>query len=326
MSILANGSASRGAPRHSGSGRGALAGLRQHVAALVHPGAPSDIVTRTHHEIFIASRLAVSLIAVALSPLFLAFGGAPALWQVIAFSWMLLPVAAVAVLSRTGQLIPAQMICAIGILGLSLTFAAGGGMAAALAWLVLVPIEAALSMNMAALVVSTIAAAGSAVTLMLAREFDLLPAAPDVNPFVYAAVLVPAIIYAGSLSWLMAKMHHLHRRIEIVRAARFHSLSEIIGDVVLRHDRFGAVVAVSPECERQFGIAASELMGRGFFERVHVADRPAFLKAISDAASNRRNVVAGILRRNGNAPEAIAWTPAACSGVPCHFSIPACST
>ena len=290
MSRRANGPASYGATQRSGASSGLFAGLRQHVAALVHPGAPSDVVTRTHHEIFIASRLAVALVAIALSPLFLAFGGAPALWQAIAFSWMLLPVVAVAVLSRTGRLIPAQLICAVSILGLSMTFAAGGGMAAALAWLVLVPIEAALSMNMAALVVSTIAAVASALALMLAREFDLLPAAPDVNPFVYAAVLVPAIIYAGSLSWLMVTMHNLHQRIQIVRAARFHSLSEVIGDVVLRHDRFGAVVAVSPGCERQFGIGPSDLMGRGFFERVHVADRPAFLKAISDAATWREPV------------------------------------
>ena len=309
MNILANGPATYGAPRRGEAGLPALAGLRQHIATLVHPDARGNIVERTHHEIFIGSRLAISLIAIALSPLFLAFGGAPAMWQAIAFSWMLLPVVAVAVLSRTGKLIPAQMICAVSILGLSMTFAAGGGMAAALAWLVLVPVEAALSMNFAASIVSTVAAVTSALALMLARQFDLLPGGIEVNPFIYAAVLVPGIIYAGSLSYLMVTMHTLHRQIEIVRAARFHSLSEVIGDVVLRHDRFGAVVAASPDSEKHFGVGPSELMGRGFFERVHVADRPAFLKAISDAAAWGEPVAVELrLRVRDGGPEPVfAW-------------------
>ncbi|HMF05519.1 MAG TPA: HAMP domain-containing sensor histidine kinase, partial [Methylocella sp.] len=41
-----------------------------------------------------------------------------------------------------------------------------------------------------------------------------------------------------------------------------------------------------------FGLDAGELTERGFFERVHVADRPAFLKAISDARTQPGTAIA----------------------------------
>jgi cell cycle sensor histidine kinase DivJ len=41
---------------------------------------------------------------------------------------------------------------------------------------------------------------------------------------------------------------------------------------------------ISPAAESLFGVTASELIGHGLFERVHVADRPAYLTALSDAA------------------------------------------
>jgi len=56
-----------------------------------------------------------------------------------------------------------------------------------------------------------------------------------------------------------------------------------LGSLALRCDNSGSVSAVSGNCEALLGVPASALLGRGFFERVQVADRPAFLQAISDA-------------------------------------------
>ncbi|QBR72505.1 PAS domain-containing sensor histidine kinase [Beijerinckiaceae bacterium] len=69
--------------------------------------------------------------------------------------------------------------------------------------------------------------------------------------------------------------------------------------LIVWHDRLGAVKSLSPNCEAMFGLAPSELMGRGFFEHVHVADRPAFLKAISDAGLG--SAVKTTLRWRGSA-------------------------
>ena len=56
-------------------------------------------------------------------------------------------------------------------------------------------------------------------------------------------------------------------------------------DVITRHGRNGAVLFVSPAAEPLFGAASPNLLGHGLFERVHVADRPAYLTALGDAAA-----------------------------------------
>ena len=56
-------------------------------------------------------------------------------------------------------------------------------------------------------------------------------------------------------------------------------------DVITRHGRNGAVLFVSPAAETLFGAKVSELHGHQLFDRVHVADRPAYLTALADAAA-----------------------------------------
>ena len=56
-------------------------------------------------------------------------------------------------------------------------------------------------------------------------------------------------------------------------------------DVITRHGRNGDVLFVSPAAEPLFGVRAGELAGHGLFDRVHVADRPAYLTALADAAA-----------------------------------------
>jgi cell cycle sensor histidine kinase DivJ len=55
--------------------------------------------------------------------------------------------------------------------------------------------------------------------------------------------------------------------------------------VITRHGRDGAVLFVSPAAETLFGVRVGDLQGHGLFERVHVADRPAYLTALGDAAA-----------------------------------------
>ena len=56
-------------------------------------------------------------------------------------------------------------------------------------------------------------------------------------------------------------------------------------DVITRHGRNGAVLFVSPAAEPLFGAKVRDLLGHGLFDRVHVADRPAYLTALADAAA-----------------------------------------
>jgi cell cycle sensor histidine kinase DivJ len=58
-----------------------------------------------------------------------------------------------------------------------------------------------------------------------------------------------------------------------------------IDDLVTWHDGNGVVLRSNGACARLIGAAASSIHGNGLFTRIHVADRPTFLKAISDAAN-----------------------------------------
>lgn len=69
------------------------------------------------------------------------------------------------------------------------------------------------------------------------------------------------------------------------RAACYDHLAATMGCLAVCCDSSGSVASVSSNCEALFGVPPSELMGRGFFEHVQVADRPAFLKAVSDASA-----------------------------------------
>ncbi len=58
----------------------------------------------------------------------------------------------------------------------------------------------------------------------------------------------------------------------------------VLDDLVTWHDGQGDVVHVSATSGQSFAALKSSLIGEGLFARIHVADRPAFLKAISDVA------------------------------------------
>jgi cell cycle sensor histidine kinase DivJ len=70
-------------------------------------------------------------------------------------------------------------------------------------------------------------------------------------------------------------------------------------DLITRHGRGGAVLFASPAAEPIFGVRPRDLHGSGLLDRVHVADRPAYLTALADAASLRESRSAEFRARRG---------------------------
>ncbi|WP_309084100.1 PAS domain-containing sensor histidine kinase [Chelativorans sp.] len=60
------------------------------------------------------------------------------------------------------------------------------------------------------------------------------------------------------------------------------ALEDIIGAALLRLQETGEVTSVSGRAEPLLGVAPEMLLGSGFFDRIHVADRVAWLSALSD--------------------------------------------
>lgn len=263
---------------------GHFVSLEGQIANLVYPAALTCPVERARQESFILRRLASSLAVAAAAPIYLALHGAPTLLDAMVFVWLIMPLGAIALLSATGKLMRAEAISTFSLIAAGLTAAIGGGAAnqAALAWLLLAPFESIFSLNAVLVGVSGCLAALAVLALAALDALGLSRTAPGMAEA--ALFLVPAIIYATVAAIGFVRLQVKRSSAERLQAERLRNLIETVGDLVVTHDRSGAATSVSRNCQNLLGLPPSELMGRGFFEHVHVADRPAFLKAITDAS------------------------------------------
>jgi cell cycle sensor histidine kinase DivJ len=237
--------------------------------------------------------MSVGAIALALLPLYLLVRGVPTLPECAAVVCLVAPVAAAVVLSLSGRLWLAHAISSASLAGLVVCIAAtsGGVSSAAAVWLVAVPLEALLSgSRRAALVASAVAG----LSALLLAALDGLGLLPDVEPWPVAVAMpvfaVTAVAHAATLAVEHCRADMSRRASARLRDARDRSLLQAIDDLVTWHDRNGHVLEASSAAGKLLGAAPASLLGRGLLARVHVSDRPAFLKAISDAALSDRPV------------------------------------
>ncbi|MGH6830946.1 MAG: sensor histidine kinase, partial [Methylocella sp.] len=147
------------------------------------------------------------------------------------------------------------------------------------------------------IVVGASAALAVVATLLLGATSGA-PRAPTLGPATF--LLIPATVFAMIIGTGFVRLRTLRRRAKQVRAGRYDSLAETLGCLVVCCDRSGSVSSVSSNCEALFGLRPSALTGRGFFERVQVADRPAFLRTIADTGAGSATIDA-TLRWRGTA-------------------------
>jgi cell cycle sensor histidine kinase DivJ len=96
--------------------------------------------------------------------------------------------------------------------------------------------------------------------------------------------VVSATLYAAGLAFGAESLARTSVSLLYVEEDRYRLLARNMSDVISRHRRNGAVQFISPAAETMLGAPVSRLLGHGLFDRVHVADRPAYLTALSDAA------------------------------------------
>src|SRR6201986_659955 len=149
---IASGSKGGVPARLTMTGRGAravtvLSIIRDCLDALLHPSARYDALTRARHRAFIAPRLFGSLAAFAAFPVYLVMRGAPGTLEVSAFAWLTAPILLSWFLSRTGRYEGAHVLSSLALAGLVMAVAitTGGIESFAAVWLIVVPLEAALS-------------------------------------------------------------------------------------------------------------------------------------------------------------------------------------
>ncbi len=265
-----------------------FAPIRHYIETLVHPSAQQDALTAARHRAFIAPRLLGGVVAVALFPIYLLARGAPSVLELVVFAWLVAPILIAYFLSRTGRYESAHVLSAFALTALvtGVAISTGGIASFAAIWLVIVPLEASLSASRRVVAAASVVALGAAGLLVLLGSAALLPApSPSAHAALAALGTVSAALYATGLALGAETMVRTGFWLLYAEEDRYRLLARNMTDVITRHGRDGAVLFVSPAAEPLLGPDITDLHGRGLFDRVHVADRPAYLKALGDAAA-----------------------------------------
>ena len=270
-------------------------GLSAYFNSLVHDSARGDALTAARHQSFIASHLLGGLIALCVFPVYLVVSGKPSLLTAAAFLWLLSPIAIAIFLSRTGKFAAAHLASAANFAGL-VTYCAwltGGLSSWLIPWMVAVPLEAALATDRR-IVAWAAGAAGLGLVVLAAAQWlghVQPPQAMGLSPVLLALVgTMSAMAYAAALAVMVQLVHG--RSENAVRAGeeRYRLLAENATDMITRHDDKGRVIFVSLAAQQLFGEPAQKITGDGLFERVHVADRPAYMTALSRSLANNEPI------------------------------------
>jgi two-component system, cell cycle sensor histidine kinase DivJ len=263
-----------------------FAQVRAYIDSLVHPAARVDSLTAARHRAFMAPRLIGGLFALTALPIHLALSGVPSALETFIYAWLVTPVLVAFYLSRAGHYERAHIIssAALAVLIATIAYATGGITSFAAVWLVIIPVEAALSTSRRVVIVASAIALGAAVFLCFAGDPRLLADAAAPSATLKALGIVSGALYATGLALGSASLARTSSRLLVVEEDRYRLLARNITDVITRHRRNATVRFASPAAESLFGAPARTLLGHGLFDRVHVADRPAYLTALADAA------------------------------------------
>lgn len=247
-----------------------------------------------------------SLAALASLPVYLVLRGIPNEIEIVVFSWLITPILIVYFLVRTGRYEIAHILSSLSLSALValVAFFAGGIGSFAAIWLIVVPLEAALSGSRRVVLISAaFSMAAGLMLLMLGMAGVIRPNSVDMHAALAALAIVSALLYATGLALGAVSLVRTGAQLLGAEENRYQFLIGNITDVIVRCSKGGSVIFASPAAEPLFGIPITELVGSELFERVHVADRPAFLATLADAARSgdvrslefriQRNVGAG---------------------------------
>ena len=297
-------------------------GLAAYFGSLVHVSARGDVLTVARHQSFIASHLLGGLIALCVFPVYLVVNGKPSLLGAAAFLWLLSPIAIAIFLSRTGKLAAAHLASAANFAGL-VTYTAwltGGLSSWLIPWMVAVPLEAALA-NDRRIVAWAASAAGLGLAVLYFIQWHGYSMPEETLPFSPMALsLLGAMTATGYAAGLAAMVQLVHKRSEsAVRSGeeRYRLLAENVTDMITRHDEKGRVVFASHAAQSLFGEPVQKILGDGLFERVHVADRPAYLTALSRSLANNEAMAVEfrVRRAGGGDASRYGWVEMRCRPV-----------
>ena len=270
-------------------------GLAAYFSSLVHESVRGNSLAAARQQTFIASHVLSGLLALCVFPVYLVIVGKPSLSSAIAFLWLLSPIAVAVFLSRTGRLPAAQLLSVANFAGVVTycTWLTGGLGSWLIPWLVAVPLQGGLSGDRRILGFATLAAGLGLAILGTAAWFGYTrPAEPGpLSPIILGLIgAMTATAYAAAMAMTMVMAAQLvQKRSEnavLPGDELYRLLVDNVSDMITRHDEKGRVLFASLGAKQLLGEPTQKVLGDGLFERVHVADRPAYLTALSQCLAN----------------------------------------
>jgi two-component system, cell cycle sensor histidine kinase DivJ len=259
---------------------------RDYLDALVHPSAPEDALVR--RRAVMAPRLFGSLIAICILPVFLVLRGVPTVREFVVLAGMMVPISTAYFLFRSGRREAAHILSGLALAGIATVVAAnsGGIDSFAAIWLVLIPLQAAASGSRRVVVIAALLALGGVALLIMAGPWLSFAPPTDRAAGTLAALgIVSASLCATGIALGADSVTHAGSWLIGLEEDQCRLLAGDMTDVITRHGRNGRVLFASPNAQAALGPPAGDLLGYGLFERIHIADRPAYLTALSDAAA-----------------------------------------
>ncbi|MDQ0394561.1 sensor histidine kinase [Labrys monachus] len=281
---------------------------------LVHGSAKADPSTGARHGAFIAMLLATALSGLLLVPPFLAIYGGP---NMAAGTLMMLSASLLGIvwrLSTTGRLDVAALLAALALCGFSILtgWQEGGHAGLALVTLMTVPLVAMLTGARNIVVRAAMLASAAAIAILLSGH-PIQPPASAAGRLLDGLGALLAINAAGAIVLVELRLRRYDRQLVKSGEARYTLLAENISDLVTRHGKRGQVVYASPASQALLGVEPADLLGQGLFDHVHIADRPAYLSALSSAEMDGLgSVVEFRLRRKGEGAPTFLWVEMRC--------------
>lgn len=205
------------------------------------------------------------------------------------------PVLGVMVYRRTQHFESAASITMLSMVGLiaGVASATGGSSSPVLLAMVLLIMESVLCRSRILLGL----AVGSFAIVYTGLGF--VPAHATVDNWLIVASLVAVAAY--TLVACLGELGKEHDNKSMSATMDDHQLIlENLDALIIKHDADGAVSYVSPSVVNIFGVEKGSLVGRGLFDRIHIGDKPAYAKLISDVAALEQTLTAELRIRVDN--------------------------
>ncbi|MHA1545100.1 MAG: sensor histidine kinase [Alphaproteobacteria bacterium] len=276
-----------------------------------------DDLLAARHRAFISAHFYGGLLAALVFPLYLGFSREVAPTTAAAFIWLISPMAIAVFLARTGRLEAAHIASVVNLTALIIyvSVLSGGVSSFALAWLVVVPVEAALADSRRTIYLAILLTISAVAGLWVVQWMGAMPPSVALTaPLAFTAICISsAVFYVGALSMNIYALARCTQTAERASRQRYRLMAENATDLISVHDARGNTTFVSLGAQRLFNQRPEALMNDGFLNALQIGDRPAFLAAVEEAVANNIETRAEFrIRSSNDATNGYLWVELRC--------------